>query len=279
MLLAVAQITACSPRHDAPDLARQREIQQATQHYSDLIVAMDHASIAAMYTNDGEMAAEGQPIIRGPDAIKAHLETFKDFHVLSESLTADTITVSDSAAHVVGTYHQKVRIPAGDVVEVSGGYVADWLLDKTGQWRVRRMATAPRLDTAAILASARPEIDAANAAWFPGMQRRDADAIAAAYADSGLFIAGDGAVTRGRAAVARMYAARFARLRPIRNGGVVQDGLTVVGPTRIVEWGHGWLELAPERDGQPPVRSEGSYLTVWQREADGHWRIVRNLAF
>ena len=139
--------------------------------------------------------------------------------------------------------------------------------------------THGRIDTAAILASARPEIDAANAAWLPGLQRRDAGALAAAYADSGLFVAGDGAVTQGRAAVARMYAARFPRLRPIRTGAVVQDGLTVLGPTRIAEWGHGWLELAPERDGEPPERTGGTYLTVWQREADGHWRIVRNLAF
>jgi uncharacterized protein (TIGR02246 family) len=136
-----------------------------------------------------------------------------------------------------------------------------------------------QLDTAAILASARPEIDAANAAWLPALQRHDARAIAAAYADSGLFVAGNGTVTRGRAAVARMYAARVLRLRPIRAGAVVQDGLTVLGPTRIAEWGHGWLELAPERDGAPPERSLGTYVTVWQREADGHWRIVRNLAF
>jgi uncharacterized protein (TIGR02246 family) len=140
------------------------------------------------------------------------------------------------------------------------------------------VARAP-LDTATILASARPEIDAANAAWLPGLQRRDARSIAAAYADSGLFVAGDGTVIRGRAAVARMYAARFPRLRHIRAGAVVQDGLTVLGPTRIAEWGHGWLELAPEHDGAPPGRSGGTYLTVWQREADGHWRIVRNLAF
>ena len=136
-----------------------------------------------------------------------------------------------------------------------------------------------RLDTAAILASARPEIDAATAAWLPGLRRRDADAIAAAYADSGLFVAGDGTVTRGRAAVARMYAARFPRLRTIRAGAVVQDGLTVLGPARIAEWGHAWLELAPERAGEPPTRSGGTYLTVWEREADGHWRIARNLAF
>jgi len=137
----------------------------------------------------------------------------------------------------------------------------------------------PQLDTAAILASARPEIEAANAAWLPGLQKRDARAIAAAYADSGLFIAGDGTVTRGRDAVMRMYAARFPRLRPIRSGGIVQDGLTVLGPTRIAEWGHGWLEMEPEQSGGPPVRSGGTYLTVWDRAPDGHWRIVRNLAF
>ena len=136
-----------------------------------------------------------------------------------------------------------------------------------------------RLDTAAILASARPEIEAANAAWLPGLRQHDAKAIAAPYADSGLFIAGNGAVTRGRDAVARMYEARFPKLRPIRAGGIAQDGLAVLAPTRILEWGRGWLEMEPERAGAPPVKSGGSYVTVWERQPDGHWRIVRNMAF
>ena len=136
-----------------------------------------------------------------------------------------------------------------------------------------------RLDTAAILASARPEIEAANAAWLPGLKQRDAKSIAAPYADSGLFIAGNGAVTRGRDAVARMYEARFPKLRPIRAGGIAQDGLAVLAPTRILEWGRGWLEMEPERAGAPPVKSGGSYVTVWERQPDGHWRIVRNMAF
>ena len=136
-----------------------------------------------------------------------------------------------------------------------------------------------RLDTAAILASARPEIEAANAAWLPGLRQHDAKSIAAPYADSGLFIAGNGTVTRGRDAVARMYEARFPKLRPIRAGGIEQDGLTVLAPTRIIEWGRGWLEMESERAGAPPVRSGGSYVTIWERQADGYWRIVRNMAF
>jgi uncharacterized protein (TIGR02246 family) len=139
--------------------------------------------------------------------------------------------------------------------------------------------TPVRLDTAAILASARPEIEAANAAWFPGMQQHNAASIAAAYADSGLFVAADGTVIRGRTAVASMYTARFARLPEIRAGAVVQEGMTVAGPALIYEWGHGWLELAPGLAGGPSVRSGGVYLTVWQRASDGHWRIARNLTF
>jgi uncharacterized protein (TIGR02246 family) len=139
--------------------------------------------------------------------------------------------------------------------------------------------TPVRVDTAAVLASARPEIEAANAAWLPGLQRRNAASIAAAYADSGLFVSADGAVIRGRAAVASMYAARFQRQREIRAGAVVQEGLAVAGPSLVYEWGHGWLEMEPGPADGPPVRSGGAYLTVWQRGADGHWLIARNLTF
>src|SRR6185436_8398069 len=126
-------------------------------------------------------------------------------------------------------------------------------------------ADARTVDTAAVLASARPEIEAANAAWFPGLKRHDAEAIAAAYADSGLFVSADGTVIRGRAAVASMYVARFQRMRELRAGAVVQEGLTVAGPALVYEWGHGWLEMEPGPAGGPPVRTGGSYLTVWQR--------------
>ena len=136
-----------------------------------------------------------------------------------------------------------------------------------------------RVDTAAILASARPEIEAANAAWLPGLQKHDAAAIVAAYADSGLFVGADGTVVRGRAAVARMYEGRFPRQPKVLAGGIVQDGIAVAGAATVYEWGHGWLEMESGTPGGPPVRGGGSYLTVWQRSGDGHWRIVRNLSF
>lgn len=133
-------------------------------------------------------------------------------------------------------------------------------------------------DPAEVAAGAKAEIDAANEAWLPGLRNRDAASITAAYADDGIFIAPDGTVTHGRDAITAMYVARFPRLREIIGGDVVPDGVEVVDQSLLYEWGHAWIEMVPEREGDPPARGGGAYLTVWRREADGHWRITRNIA-
>jgi ketosteroid isomerase-like protein len=139
-------------------------------------------------------------------------------------------------------------------------------------------AQAPAVDTAVVLAAARPEIDAANRDWVTGFRQHNVDLIAAAYADSGLFIAPDGAVTVGRAAIRRMYEVRLAGMSAARDGAVIRDGSVVGAAGLVYEWGHAWLEFASDASGGAPVRRGGDYLTVWQRQQDGHWRIVRNLA-
>lgn len=138
--------------------------------------------------------------------------------------------------------------------------------------------TAPGWNDESVVASARADIEAANSAWLPGLRNRDAASIVAAYADSGLFINRDGSITRGREAIREMYASRFPQMPTILDGGVEQDGMKAVSETRIYEWGRAWLKV--QRTGAAtPVRSEGSYLTVWERGSDAHWHITRNIAF
>lgn len=133
-------------------------------------------------------------------------------------------------------------------------------------------------DTAAVLASARPDIAAANSAWLPGLQKKDANAITAAFADSAIFITVDGTVVRGRPAITRMYEARFPLLGKIERGEVVSEGLVAISEDLVYEWGHATLEMASAAPGGPLRRGGGAYLTVWKRSADGRWRIVRNVA-
>ena len=103
-----------------------------------------------------------------------------------------------------------------------------------------------------LLAEARPAIEVANADWVPAMKRKDAKAIASAYAVDGM-----------------QAGFRFV------SGGIVQDGLVLAAGPLIYEWGHAEIEV--ERDGKT-VHSAGNYLTVWKRSPDGLWQISRNLA-
>jgi hypothetical protein len=136
---------ACAERPADTQAVAETELRAATKHYSQLVLAMDSGGIAALFTDDGEISADGQPAIHGPASIRAHLDTFRDYHVLNEYLSADTVAVYGARGRVEGTYRQRVRLPAGDTVEVTGTYTALWVRDRVADaWRIRRMTTTGR---------------------------------------------------------------------------------------------------------------------------------------
>jgi uncharacterized protein (TIGR02246 family) len=118
-------------------------IEAALAHYASLAAAMQHDSIAALFTPDGELATEGQPAITGPEAIRAHLHSFVGYHVLSNELVANTTRASADSADQAGTFRQRVQVPAGDTVSVQGRFTIRWIRDRAGAWRIQRMATRP----------------------------------------------------------------------------------------------------------------------------------------
>jgi len=144
------------------------------------------------------------------------------------------------------------------------------------------VAAAPNDLAARDLASrdlieAKPAIDRANADWLPAMKARDAEALAEAYADDGVFVLPDGHEIVGKAAITDFYRGRVANLAEVLAGGIHHDGMTRARDGLIYEWGHGGattLDKAGRR-----TTTDGPYLTVWKRGADGRWTIVRNLVF
>jgi len=137
------------------------------------------------------------------------------------------------------------------------------------------LSLAVAATAAAIPPDARRTIDAANAAWLPAMEKQNAAAIAEPYADDALFVTATGETARGRAAIEQLMRERFAKTGRVVGGSLVQDGATVVG-SMIYEWGHAEMDIV--RDGQKPSHARGRYLTVWQKDTAGRWRIVRNLS-
>jgi uncharacterized protein (TIGR02246 family) len=120
-------------------------------------------------------------------------------------------------------------------------------------------------------------IRAANADWLPAMRRADAAAIAAPYAQDGLFIGADGTVTRGREAIRQLYVVRLAAIAQVISGDLHSDGSAPAGSTLVYEWGHATLAVT-KQDGSR-AESAGTYLTVWRRNPVGRWEIIRNIVF
>jgi uncharacterized protein (TIGR02246 family) len=143
--LALGIVVAGCTAHVYPSgPALEDQLRQAMQQYSKLLITMDSAAIAALFTPDGEIVVTGQEPVRGRDAIRKHLESFKDFKVQSDVVTTDMVAVHGDSGHVTGSFRQRVRIPSGEVVEAHGAYTADWLHGPDGKWYIRSMSTTPQ---------------------------------------------------------------------------------------------------------------------------------------
>ena len=148
---------------------------------------------------------------------------------------------------------------------------AIWLL-------VFSLQTSPAAATAAgaVPVDARAAIERENDEWLPAMMRQDARAIAEVYADDGVFVLPSGDSVKGRAAIEQLMRDRFSRSGPVVGGTLTQDNLVAAG-SMIYEWGH--AEIAMGGGGNLSAsRVSARYLTVWQRDASGRWRIIRNLS-
>jgi uncharacterized protein (TIGR02246 family) len=113
----------------------------------------------------------------------------------------------------------------------------------------------------------------ANSEWAAAMKTGDAAVIAAPYADRGVFVAIDGTCIQGRDEVEKMYRERFKQAGFASSTKIETKKLVVDGD---LAYESGYAEIGVVRDGKTAVRG-GRYLTVWQRQADGEWKIYRNV--
>ncbi len=123
---------------------------------------------------------------------------------------------------------------------------------------------------AAVPAAARAEIEKFNSDWGPAMQKGDAGTVAAAYAPDAVFCTGDGKCYVGFDAIAAMTKSRFAAHGPARSAEARTTRM-LEDRGYIYEWGRAKIVNAKgESNG-------GSYFTIWRKQPDGHWKILRNI--
>jgi len=124
--------------------------------------------------------------------------------------------------------------------------------------------------TQAIDQAARKDIDAGNQAWVMGMKDGRAAPIAATYAENALDCAATGECVKGRAAIEDYLTARIAKLGRATFAAATSLGSVQQGDF-VYEWGRSEVSFG---DGQKVAHR---YLTVWQRQPGGVWKIFRNM--
>jgi ketosteroid isomerase-like protein len=142
---------------------------------------------------------------------------------------------------------------------------------------LRSFITACGLLSAAILMlgqtptpSARAAIDAGNQAWIDGIQAGDVKRIAATYTVDAVDCGRRGECFRGRIQIERHMATQLESLGRARSAAVKTWGSTEQG-SFVDEWGEAEATFGGGK------RLVDRYLTVWQQQPDGTWKIVRNM--
>ena len=116
-------------------------------------------------------------------------------------------------------------------------------------------------------------VEKANSEFIVAMKTGDAATIAAPYTEDASFITIDGACVQGRTEIEKMYRDRFAKSGLARSTKINSKRL-VVDNDLAYESGYGEIEML--KDGKPSING-GRFLTVWQRQTNGDWKILRNV--
>ncbi len=130
-------------------------------------------------------------------------------------------------------------------------------------------ATAAAPDEGAI----RRVIDSMNTRFVAALERGDSLTAVASYADDAVIMMPNEQTWRGLDGAKKGFAG-FLTQASIKNAKVSTDDVMVRGDL-AVETGHYEWTIVPK--GGKEMKDKGKYLTVWKRQADGAWKIVRDI--
>jgi uncharacterized protein (TIGR02246 family) len=132
-------------------------------------------------------------------------------------------------------------------------------------------APTPAPDTRAADEAA---IRAAVEQWSAAAQAKDAEKFASFYADDAVLMLEDSPDFRGKAAIGEAVAGmmqdpNFALSFNVDTVGVARSG--------DVAWESGTYTMTMSDAKKKPATEQGSYLVVWHKQADGSWKVVRDV--
>jgi uncharacterized protein (TIGR02246 family) len=130
---------------------------------------------------------------------------------------------------------------------------------------------APPVDVAAITDA----ITAREREWSAAYLTADGAAVSALYTEDAASIPTTGDWHRGRAAIAADLKPQFDSVTYTTREDVTEEVIPV-GPDHAFEVGH-YTATGTYKVGGKPRTVSGRYVVLWRKDADGVWRIHRDM--
>lgn len=152
--------------------------------------------------------------------------------------------------------------------------VAGCTAQRTAATDTARRDTTRSVTQAGDVTSARQQIEATDKVFVDGFTKGDTTGVVALYAnDAELMLAGAKAF-KGHKDIANAFAGDLASNK-YSNVTLATDDV-MAGGDLAVQTGHYAWTITPKKG--KPVSDVGKFVTVWQRQPDGSYKIVRDIA-
>ena len=127
-----------------------------------------------------------------------------------------------------------------------------------------------RAQSKPIDSDARSQIDAGNQQWVDAMKQGNVSMLGPGNTENAVDCSAAGECIHGRAALEKHMQEEMAKSGKADSASVVSVGAVQQG-RYVYEWGEAKAHFP---NGKSIV---DRYLTVWQKQADGSWKLFRNL--
>jgi uncharacterized protein (TIGR02246 family) len=122
--------------------------------------------------------------------------------------------------------------------------------------------------------AARKAIEAANQNFIVALKKRDAKAIADAFESDAVLLPQGVDALHGRDEIAKFFASFVANATIDEASSVTLDVSVAANTAYEV----GLYTITTRDANSSPNADHGKYLIVWKHDADGHWRIAREIS-
>ena len=134
------------------------------------------------------------------------------------------------------------------------------------------LAGTPASDVSAV----RQAIEAVNARFDSAVVKGDTAALAGLYADDAVLMMSGSPAAHGHEAIAKSFAGMGAAMKVSTFNLQTQD--VVVAGDYAIETGAYDMTAQLSAKGAKPLHDVGKYLVLWKKQADGSYKILRDIA-